>query len=116
MPAFQTFQRIGTVSRSAAGTVVQAHAAYLDLADASSVGVRVEVFDIDATATLSLQTATSLEAPFVTLKSWTAAADETIQLRRHYTAQYKLQRWLRWVVTTTGAGAVCMRIRYRQDA
>jgi len=106
----------GKVAPRAAGTIVQGHAAYLDLADANSVGVRVEVFDIDATATLSLQTATSLEAPFVTLKSWTAAADETIQLRRHYTAQYKLQRWLRWVVTTTGAGAVCMRIRYRQDA
>ncbi len=116
MASFRTYQRIGTVSRSAAGSIVQASASYLDLADANSVAVRVEVFAIDAGVTLSLQTSTSLESPFVTLESWTAAVDETLQLRRHYTAQYPLQRWVRWVVTTTGAGAVCMRMRYRQDA
>lgn len=51
----------------------------------------------------------------MTLESWTAAVDETLQLRRHYTAQYPLQRWLRWNVATTGAGAVCMRMRYRVE-
>jgi hypothetical protein len=113
MSEFMTFQEWTTLGRGASGSEIQDLHSALDMGGEEAVTILVEAPAVSS-ATLALETAASLEGPWLAVKSWNAAVREAVQLLVHLGAPATnlLRRYVRWKVTTTGAGYACFRMSY----
>jgi len=118
MDAFKPFQPLTTVRvGTAGGEIVQSREGWLDLGDAKSASMHVQVFSL--TGMLFLETAPSEEGPFQVVESWDTATwtdckDITLNLLTYYSAQNPLDRFLRWRFVESGAaGVASFQMRYQ---
>ena len=142
MDTFIPFQSVVTLSINGTGEIIQSRNGHLDLGEASSALVRVEILNMDdgATppghdATLFLETAVSEDGPWFPVDQWTPADfqpvvsppgpapdgplpyEMTLQLATYYSAQNLLARFLRWRFTSSAtapaSGRATFRMRYQ---
>jgi hypothetical protein len=113
MSEFTTFQDWTTLARATSGSEVQDLDSALDMGGEEEVTALVEISAVSS-ATVALETAVSLEGPWLSVKSWNTATREAVQLLTHLGAPSVnlLRRYVRWKVTTTGAGYACFRMSF----
>ena len=136
--SFTSFQDLNTFTLGkAGGEILQSRSGHLDVADAASLAMHVEIFSLDDGGHLYLETAVAEEGPWMPLAQWSHAVDdstppvpivqdETIQLSTYYSATYRLLRFVRWRFTYEFSvddpyaepvpGAVSFRMRYQMTA
>ncbi|MBM4395042.1 MAG: hypothetical protein FJ087_05075 [Deltaproteobacteria bacterium] len=111
MSDFCRFQDLVTLSvGSGGGEIVQDPKDYLDMADVTSILVRMQVFYLTEGAALFIETSNEGAGPWMEVKTWTGTAageavDQTIQLATHPSGEYPLMRFVRCGFSCDGAAA-----------
>jgi hypothetical protein len=94
-----------TIKRDVASTPVNQQAAhYLDLVGSEEVLIRLETKILDYSALISIETSSTFSGPWSSLYvEGTPASEKVLLLSTDPNADYKLQRYVRWSVTSDSA-------------